>query len=78
MYQRTKTYSLEELVKIFIEERNSLREYFLNRTCMFEVTNYLFDLWIEEAEKVTTEEEFDLLIRKSLRMSFQDWLDGIK
>jgi len=77
-YEKTKSYTLKDLIDIFCKERESLRQYFMERTTMYEVCGYFFDKWIEEARKCETEEEFDSLIRESLRMSFEDWFSGIK
>ena len=78
-FKKEKSYTLEELKKIFITERKSVKE-FLNEKSFFScrgTVDYLFEKYIEEIEKVQTVEEFDKLIRESLRMSFEDWFQGI-
>ena len=77
MYTKEKKYTLEELIEIFCKERESLRQFFMERTLHYETCGYLFDKWIEAAKACKTEEEFDSLIRESLRMSFEDWLGGL-
>ena len=78
MYTKEKRYTLEELIEIFCKERESLRNYFMKETSMFEVCDYFFDKWVEAAKLCKTEEEFDFLIRESLRMSFDDWFGGLR
>mgnify|MGYP003475722509 FL=1 len=78
-FKKEKSYTLEGLKKIFIQERISIQA-FLNEKSFFscrETVDYLFDKYIEEIEKIQTVEEFDKLISESLRMSFDDWFQGI-
>jgi hypothetical protein len=81
MYTKEKKYTLEELIKIFIEERRKLHETFvrvLHKSGISrESIDYMFAKWIEAAELCKTEEEFDSLIHESLRMSFEDWFGGL-
>lgn len=77
MFKKTKEYTLEELIDIFCKERESLRQYFMEKTLQFEVCGYFFDKWIESARACKNIDEFDTLIRESLRMSFDDWFQGL-
>jgi hypothetical protein len=82
MYTKEKRYTLEELIKIFIDERRELHKDFIETMYKVGISresiDYMFSKWIEAAELCKTEEEFDSLIRESLRMSFDDWFGGLK
>lgn len=71
-----------ELIEIFCKERNSLFEYMKKRHQFFTydddaLLSYFIDLWIKDARQCDTLEKFDALIRKSMRMSFNDWFSGL-
>ena len=81
MYTKKKEYTLEALIKIFIEERRELHKDFIETMHKVGVSresiDYMFSEWIEKAELCKTEDEFNDLIHCSLRMSFQEWFEGL-
>ena len=81
MYTKKTEYTLEQLIVIFIEERKKLQYLFLEQMGRMgisrECIDYMFEKWIESAENCKTEDEFDHLLKNSLRMSFQDWFTSL-
>jgi len=84
MYEKTRKYTFEQLIDIFCRERENMRDYVAKP--LMEVmgtidgrnlANFFIDLWIEKAKNCKTEDEFDFLLRESLRMSFHDWFNSL-
>ncbi len=70
--------TLQELLKVFCDERETLREYYKSQLKLRTFENedfidYSINNWIKDAKNCKNIMQFDILLRASLRMSYEDW-----